>query len=93
MTTVRIIIGIIGVLSTATMAVAALSAGAKLEAARRPDAPPLPAWNWAKFRYLSDRSNLRPEAAPLVGRYRRLWYASILLPLAWVALIPWLLEW
>jgi hypothetical protein len=93
MTTVRILVGSVGLLCIAALAVASLAAGARLERARRPDAGPVPAWNWAKFRYLTDPSNVAPEAAPLIRRYRRLWLAAMLSPIGWIALIPWLLGW
>jgi hypothetical protein len=93
MTTGRIIVGILALLATVWHAVAVLRVEAQLEGLRRPDAPPLPGYAWGRFRYFSNPDNLRPEAAARARQYKGLWYGFVWIPVAWVALIPWLLAW
>ena len=90
-TTARIVVAVLGLSATVWHALAVHRMGAELEGLRRSEAPPVPRYNWGRFRYLSDPQNLQPGAEPLARRYRRLWYGFLWIPVAWAALIPWLL--
>jgi hypothetical protein len=67
-----------------------LTVEGRLEDMRRKDAPPMPGWNWGRFRYLTDPSNLRPGAEPLIRQYKAVWFTGpvlvILAVLAYSAL-------
>ena len=65
----------VGILLMFGYLVALLTVEGRLEDMRRTGAPPMPSWNWGRFRYLTDLANLRPEAEPLVRRYKALWFA------------------
>jgi hypothetical protein len=76
----------LGVLLAFGYLVALLTVEGRLEDMRRKDAPPMPGWNWGRFRYLTEPANLRPGAEPLIRRYKALWFIGpVLVVLAVVA--------
>lgn len=93
MNTLRIIAAIAGLALLVVTTTQMLRVQWLLERARLPHAPPMPAYNWGKFRHLTDTANLQPGSEALAGRYRRLWYSTMLQPLGWIAAMPWLVGW
>jgi hypothetical protein len=71
----KILVGLVLAGLTLAYSVALFAAEARIEAARRPGAPPIPRWTRGRYLHLSDPANLRPGSGPLVGRYRALWRA------------------